>query len=114
MREEREFVDVVGDGRRPELFAFGGPFVTIENDVDRAAVENLREHFPLPSDELAPHAELRGEILGQLELEAGELVVGALVDIRSAAASVAAPAERAALADFGERVSAGEAGCNDG
>ena len=45
-----------------------------------------------------------GQVIDQLVLEADELVVGPFVDIRPAAAGIAAPAERAALADLVERV----------
>jgi hypothetical protein len=65
----------------------------------------LREHLPLPVDVLAADAELIGQILGQFEFEAGELIIRPLKDVGPAAAGVAAPAQRPALGDVVERIS---------
>src|SRR5262249_39988645 len=61
--------------------------------VDVAAVEHVAQLVPLALPELARQAQLAGQVLRQLGLEADEFPPGALVDEGGAAGLVAAPEE---------------------
>ena len=56
--QQLQLVDVVGNRRRHPPLALFGPLVAVEHDIDGAAVENVRQHFPLPLDVLGFDAEL--------------------------------------------------------
>src|SRR5439155_22961629 len=54
--------NIVGDSREHLALPVGRPLITIENDIDVAALQVLRQHVPFLADQFATQPELSGQV----------------------------------------------------
>ena len=108
MSDQHEAICVVRNRRGVFVFEVAPQFVTVENDVDGIArfdgfLEELRQLVPVGFHHDRRAAELFREIVGEFHFEADELAARVLIDVRSPAGGIGAPAQRLLLGEGRQR-----------